>query len=313
VVLRQLDTTRRIYSNIVPMRIKQAFATVLMGVAPALTGCLSHTRIVPRTHAPAVVLDATVDQLTNQVNARFDAIQSMNASVEIVATTGGSRIGQEKDSLSFGGYIFVRKPEDLRVILRVPILGSQALDMVSIGKTWKLWIPPRNRAMEGTSEVTNPSKNGLENLRPAVFFDSLLVRGLGTDQLVSLTSDLRVIDNSTKKKKDLVEEQDYDLQILSEPKGQIARTLRVIHISRENLLPYQQDIYDPAGNIVTRAFYSNYQTYGDIPFPTKVVIRRPLDQYSLTVTITKLAFNQKMEDDQFDLKIPATVPIQEMK
>ncbi len=294
------------------MRIRQAFAAVLIGMAPTLTGCLSHTRAVPKTHAPAIVLDATLDQLTNQVNYRYEAIQSMNASVEIVATTGGGLVGLEKDSLSFGGYIFVRKPEDLRVILRVPLLGSQALDMVSDGKSWKLWIPPRNRAIEGTSEITKPSKNGLENLRPAVFLDSLLIHGLAPDQIISLTSDVRIIDNSRKNKKDLVQEQDYDLEMLSQPQGQIARTIRVIHISRENLLPYQQDIYDPAGNVVTKAFYSNYQTFGDIPFPTKIVIKRPLDQYSLTLTITKISFNQKMENDQFDLKIPNSVPIQEM-
>ena len=294
------------------MRKRQAFATVLISMAPALTGCLSHTRTVPKTHAPAVVLDATLDQLTNQLSSRFEAIQTMNASVEIVATTGGSLVGEEKDYLSFGGYIFLRKPEDLRVILRVPLLGSQALDMVSNGKTWKLWIPPKNLAKEGTSEVTTPSKNGFENLRPAVFLDSLLVRSLSSDQIVSLTSDVRVIDNSTKKKADLVEEPDYDLEILSQPKGQIARTLRVIHISRENLLPYQQDIYDAAGNVVTRSTYTNYQNFGDVPFPTKIVIKRPLDRYSLTLTITKLTFNQPMENDQFDLKIPDTVPIQHM-
>ena len=294
------------------MRMRQAFATVLLCTAPALTGCLSHTRIVPRTHAPAIILDSTLDQLTNQVNSRFDAIRTMNASVEIVATTGGGLTGEEKDSLSFGGYIFVRKPQDLRVILRVPLLGSQALDMVSDAKQWKLWIPPRNRAMEGTSEVTKPSKNGLENLRPAVFFDSLLIRGLAPDQIVSLTSDIRVVDHSTRKKSDLIEVPDYDIEILSQPQGQVSRTLRVIHISREDLLPYQQDIYDPAGNIVTKAFYSNYHNYGDIPFPTKIVIKRPQDQYSLTVTVTKVAFNQPMDDDQFDLNIPDTVPIQNM-
>jgi outer membrane lipoprotein-sorting protein len=185
------------------------------------------------------------------------------------------------------------------------------MDMVSDGKTWKLWIPPRNRAMEGTSQVTKPSKNGLENLRPAVFFDSLLVRGPEPDEIVSLTSDIRLVADP-KKKNDLVEEPDYDLQILSHPQGQTAHTHRVIHINRTNLLPYQQDIYDDSGDIVTRATYSNYQNYGDIPFPSKIVITRPIDQYSLTVTITKLTLNQKLDNDQFEMKIPDTVPIQKM-
>jgi hypothetical protein len=165
--------------------------------------------------------------------------------------------------------------------------------------------------MTGTSEVTKPSNNGLENLRPSVIFDSLLVHGLKPDEIVVMTQDTRVIENE-KNKKDLIEEPDYDLEILARPTGQTAHTVRVIHISRANLLPYQQDIYGPDGTVVTRALYSNYQKFGDTPFPMKVEIRRPQDQYTLTVTITKLLMNQKLEDDQFELKIPDSIPIKNM-
>jgi len=71
-------------------------------------------------------------------------------------------------------------------------------------------------------------------------------------------------------------------------------------------------VVDAAGNIATKAFYSNYQYYDDIPFPTTIVIQRPQDHYGLTVTITKLTLNQKMDDDQFELKIPEGYPIQQM-
>lgn len=293
------------------MRIKQAFAVGLVGLAPALTGCLTHVRSVPKTRPADVVLNAALDQLLKQVEVRFDAVQTITASVEIAATTGGGLQGHETEYPSFSGYIFLRKPEDLRVLLRVPILGSQALDMVSDGKNWKLWIPRKNLAMVGTSEVTKPSQNGLENLRPAVFFDSLLVRGLESGEIVSLTSDTRVVQGQ-KGKKDLIEEPDYDLQILAQPQDQTAHTIRVIHISRTNLLPYQQDIYGPDGTVVTRALYSDYQKFGDTPFPMKIEIRRPADQYRLSITITKLTLNQPLENDQFELKIPAGVPIKTM-
>jgi outer membrane lipoprotein-sorting protein len=294
------------------MRIKQAAAVGLISLFPALTGCLRHTRIVPRTRLAEVVMSSTLDQLVQQVNTQYDSLKTMKATVEIAASVGGSLQGHVTSYPSFSGYIFLRKPEDLRVILLVPVLRNQAMDMVSNGKTWKLWIPPRNRAMEGTSQVTTPSKNGLENLRPAVFFDSLLVRGLGPDEIASLTSDIRIVPDP-KKKKDLVEEPDYELQILSQPQGQTAHTHRVIHISRTNLLPYQQDIYDDSGKIVTSAVYSNYQTYDKIQFPSKIVITRPIDEYTLTVTITKLTLNQPLANDQFEMKIPSTVPIQQMK
>ena len=49
---------------------------------------------------------------------------------------------------------------------------------------------------------------------------------------------------SADKNKDLVELPDYDLQILEEDlKGQIVRTDRVLHISRDNLLAL------PAGDL----------------------------------------------------------------
>jgi outer membrane lipoprotein-sorting protein len=283
----------------------------LVTLAPALTGCLSHIRAVPKTHPPAVVLSTTLDQLLIQVDARFNEVQTLNATVEIVASEGGARQGQVKEFTSLGGYIFLRKPEDLRVLMRLPVLGSQALDMVSNGKTWKLWVPPKKIAMTGTSEVANPPQHGLESLRPKVIFDSLLVRGLAPDQVVDMTQDSRVIPDP-KDKKQLIEEPDYELTILEPPQGQSAHTLRVIHIGRSTLLPYQQDIYDQNGYVVTQAFYSNYQTFGDIQFPMKIDIKRPQDQYGLAITITKISLNQKLEDDQFELKFPEGVPVKTM-
>jgi outer membrane lipoprotein-sorting protein len=292
--------------------LQHAIAALCISLAPALTGCLTHTYSVPKTRPADVILNSTLDQLVLQLDTRYNEIHTMTATVEIEATTGGGHKGQATDSPAFSGYIFMRKPEDLRVLLKVPVLGSKALDMVTDGKIFKLIIPPRNKAITGSNNVTTPSKNGLENLRPSVFFETLFVRGVLPAEILSLTSDFRILENP-KKKKDLIEEPDYDIEVLSQPEGQTAHIRRVIHISRANLMPYQQDIYDASGQIVTRAFYSDYQKYGDISFPSRVIIRRPLDELSLSVTITKLTFNQKMDDDQFELKIPDNVPIQKLE
>jgi outer membrane lipoprotein-sorting protein len=283
----------------------------LVTLAPALTGCLTHIRTVPKARPAEVVMSATLDHLLSRVDTRFNEIQSLNATVEIVASEGGARQGQIKEFPSFSGYIFLRKPESLRVLMRVPLLGSQALDMVSDGKIWKLWVPPKKIAMTGTSEAADRSQHGLESLRPKVIFDSLMVRGLGSDQIVVLTQDSRILPDP-KDKKQLVEEPDYELTVLEPPQSNTAHTLRVIHIGRSTLLPYQQDIYDQNGYVVTQAYYSNYQYFGDIPFPMKIEIKRPQDQYGLTITITKLTLNQKLEDDQFELKFPEGVQVKTM-
>ena len=294
------------------MKMRQAFALAAISLAPALTGCLTHTRYVPKTRVADVIISTSLDAMARQLAGRYDAMQTFNAGVEISATTGGGLQGKEVQTLSFAGYILMRKPEYLRVLLLVPVVRTSALDMVSDGKNFKLLIPPRKRAIVGSNTVTTPSKNGLENLRPDVFFDSMFIQGPEEDEIMSMTTDIRVME-SGKKKKDLIEEPAYALQILKRPEGTQARTLRVIHINSTDLLPYQQDIYDKDGQVVTKAYYANYQYYGNTPFPSNIIIERPRDHYSLTVNITKLTFNGHLDDDQFELKIPENIPIETLK
>ena len=294
------------------MKMRQAFALAAISLAPALTGCLTHTRYVPKTRVADVIISTPLDAMAKQLAGRYDAMQTFNAGVEISATTGGGLQGKEVQTLSFAGYILMRKPEYLRVLLLVPVVRTSALDMVSDGKNFKLLIPPRKRAIVGSNTVTTPSKNGLENLRPDVFFDSMFIQGPEEAEIMSMTTDIRVME-SGKKKKDLIEEPAYALQILQRPEGTQARTLRVIHINSTDLLPYQQDIYDKDGQVVTKAYYANYQYYGNTPFPSNIIIERPRDHYSLTVNITKLTLNAHLDDDQFELKIPENIPIETLK
>ena len=297
------------------MRIKQAAAIGLLALTPALTGCLKHTRSVLKTRLPDIVLSASLDHLLDQVNQRNQAIQSLTASsIHITATTGGSRKGEVTESIkgevtdyiSFDGYIIIGKPENISLILKVPYVGSDALHMVSDGKTFKMLIPPENCAIVGSDVVTNTAQKGLYSLRPGVIMDSLIIQGRQDDRVVAMNQDSRTVPDP-KTHKDVIEEPDYDIEFLSQPDGQEEEhTLRVIHIGRATLLPYRQDIYNAEGKVETQAFYSNYRKFGDIMFPAKIEIQRPLDELSLTITISKATFNQKLPDDQFNLEIPPT-------
>jgi hypothetical protein len=246
----------------------------------------------------------SLDQLLDQVNQRYNAVHSMTSTVQLYACTGGGTEGEVK-CLNFSGYIVAGKPESINVILKVPLLGSDALDMVSDGKTFKMLIPHEACAIVGSDVVPNNSQKGLYSLRPGVILDSLLIRGLQTDQDVAMTQGSRTLPDP-KTRKDVIQDPDYDIEVLSQPKGQVASTLRVVHIDRMNLLPWEQDIYNAEGKVETQAFYSNYQKFGDINFPRKIEIQRPLDELSLTITISKATFNQTLPEDQFNLDIPIT-------
>jgi hypothetical protein len=295
------------------MRIKQAAAIGLFAVTPALTGCLVHTHSVLKSRPPDLVYSSTLDQLLKQVEARNDAIHTMTAFVQVVACEGGSSKGEVTCYPAFSGFIDIGKPEQIRVILKVPILGSQALDMVSDGKTFKMEIQRKECAIIGSDVVTNPSQKGLYGLRPAVILDSLMIQPRQDDEVVSMTQDSWT-PPQPKNRKGIVEDPDYDIEFLSQPQGQTAKALRVVHIDRVNLLPYRQDIYNDEGKVATQAVYTNYQKFGDINFPTKIVIQRPLDELSLTITVNrKTTFNQKLDADTFDLgPIPANFAVQNM-
>jgi len=279
-------------------------------MTPALTGCLSlsglftHTHSVVKTRLPDVVYSSTLDHLLKQVDDRNAAIQSMTVIVQVVACSGGSLKGAVKcNNIPFSGYIIIGKPEQIRLILNLPVIMSRAMDMVSDGNAFKMLIPPENCAITGSDVVTNSSQKGLYALRPGVILDSLLIRGLEPDQVVSMTQD-SWIPQQPKSRKGVVEDPDYDIEFLSQPQGQVAHTLRVVHIDRVNLLPWRQDIYNADGKVETQATYDKYQKFGEINFPTKIEIQRPLDELGLTITITKATFNQPLLEDQFKLDIP---------
>jgi len=291
---------------------KNALLAALLLLLPGLTGCLRHTRSVLRVISPNQVMNATADQLITQINAQYEALHSLNASVEITASVGGGSTGNVTDYTSVNGYVLIKKPGMLRVILLVPVLHTRLIDMVSDDSGFKMLIPPQSRAIVGSDTVTVPSKKPLENLRPDVFLESMLIQGVGPDDLVSLTSDVHV--EVPAKAKYPLEVPDYDLTITRRTgKSNELQTLRVIHFDRTNLLPYKQDIYDKDGRRATVATYDNYQKFGDVQFPTLINMSRPLDEYAIKMVIDKLSTNQELGDDQFQLKIPDNVTIQKMQ
>ena len=301
------------------MRPSRTFSALATGLCVslsclALTGCLYSTHAVQLVHPPSAFQTATVEQLEQMISARDAALETLNAQVLITASTGGGKEGKVTEYTSLRGYIFVRKPRDLRVLMQAPVLGSRVIDMVSDAKNFTLLIhPPTSaaRAIVGSNKVSKTSKNGLENLRPQVFFDAMLVPGVSDDEVVTLTESTQVVEPETRHH-DAVEEPDYDLTVLRRKSPKVFLRERVIHISRISMLPFEQDVYDDEGRIVTEATYANYKPFNGQQLPTLITIKRPLDEYTLKLDIAKLAVNEKLEDDQFELKLPAGIAVQHL-
>jgi hypothetical protein len=299
------------------MRRFRSLAVCLFGL-PFLTGCLYHTRQLPQPKSAGPALDEGVAQLITDVNSRYDAIQTLSARVDFSAQIGGVKRGKETDTTSFGGIILMRKPNSLRVLGLVPVLRTHAFDLASDGTNFKLYIQYKNKAIVGPNAVTTKSSNGLENLRPDIFIDAILVPSIEPDRLVNLTLG-EVVSGSGKSQ---VSTPEYDLHVMTQtpdvaqPGHVLAHILqeqRIIYFDRTTLLPNGQDFYSAAGEVETRIRYGPYQHFGNALFPGVITIERPLEEYQITITVNTLTLNQTLNDEQFQLTIPANVPTQQLK
>jgi outer membrane lipoprotein-sorting protein len=277
-----------------------------------LAGCQSVRTVNKITVAPDL-MDASLEQLIARMNAQYAAVQSFTARVEIASSTGGPRSGKVTDNPSLAGIIILRKPADLRVLMLKPVIGSRAIDMVSDGKNFRLFYSAISKtgAYEGPdAPPATPAKTGLESLRPNIIREALQVPAVLPDEFVSETQGSRLLPG--KGKQGPIDEPDYDVAFLRASKDHVLETVRVVHISRTSLLPYQQDIYEN-GHVATTVLYDNYQKFGEVEFPMSISITRPIDEYSLKISVNKITLNEKIDDEQFVLKFPEGVVVQKMQ
>jgi|SRR5919109_286385 outer membrane lipoprotein-sorting protein len=280
------------------LRCRALLALVL--VLP-LSGCLFRSHKVERQMSTAPLKSATQQELIDYINSQAAKIRTMQATVDIDASTGGEKKGKITDYQEIRGYVLARKPAMLRMIGLMPIVRNKAFDMVSDGQEFKLWIPPKNRFIVGHNEIVRPSPQPLENLRPQHISDALLLRAIDPQ------NEIAVLENGfetvTDAKGHRVQQPDYEIEVIR--KGSQGWFLsRKIIFSRTDLLPHRQLIYDEHGNLVTDARYEDFKDYDGIKFPTQIDIWRPQEEYSILLKIVKLQLNQPLTDDQFALQQP---------
>jgi hypothetical protein len=266
------------------------------------TGCLFRTRPVEMRTSTAKLQTATKQDLLDRINGEAQKIKTLNATVNIATSVGGEKKGKVTEFEEIRGYILVRKPDMLRMIGLFPIVRNKAFDMVSDGNEFKLSIPAKSKFYVGHNDVVRPTGNPLESLRPQVIYNALLLPEIDPK------NDIAVMENSTEviydaKKKKNLEQPDYVIDIIHRS-GDEWYLARKIVFDRTNLVPHEQIIYDQKGSVATDATYQVYQDYSGVSFPNVIEIDRPQEEYSIRLTVEKLAINEPLRDDQFALQQP---------
>lgn len=294
------------------MTVRNRLAIGALGLPLFLSGCglLPTTRHLPVPKSPPSIETVPPEELVTQMDRRWDDFENLTATVEIQATVLKSQLGLAKDYPSCHGWIVMQKPDDLRIAGQY--LGIRVFDMASDGKTFTLLIPQKNKAIQGSNSVVKKSENQFENLRPNFFFDSMVVRGLDPDDYFQVINDTETVEDAAKKH--LYTMPEYVLNISRHgTSGHRDIPVRVVTFHRDDLLPYNQDLYDSEGNLESQVTYSAYKDFGTGRFPTRVVIKRPIEGIQIVLTVEKVDKNVKLPTDEFTVKIPAGTQVQHLE
>lgn len=274
---------------------------VLVAILPT-SGCLFHTRPVEETYSKITLKESSQTSLIAAINQQAAKVQSLQATVDIDSSVGGAKKGHVTDYKEIRGYVLARKPAMLHMIGLLPIVRTTAFDMVSDGKEFKLWIPPKNRFVVGRNDVeSHATEQPMESIRPQDIYDALLVHAIDPEH------DIAVLENGYEilhdPKGHRVLQEDYELVVIQKTAKGWGLSRKIV-FSRTDLQPHRQYIYDNDGKLATDARYANYKDYDGVSFPSRIEIYRPQEEYDITLNMLKLEINKELRDDQFALQQP---------
>ena len=281
------------------------FSLVLLLVLLPTMGCLLRTRPVEDRYSKVPLRESTQRGLIDAINQQAEGIRTLKATVDIDSSAGGIKKGRVTDYKEIRGYILARKPDELHMIGLMPFVRTTAFDMVSDGREFKLWIPPKNKFVVGENRVTAPNNDEpLENIRPQNIYEALLIRHIEPAPI-----EIAVLENGYETLHDAkghrILQEDYELTVIRQRGPDDYVLSRKIIFGRTDLKPHRQFIYGEDGKVATDARYAEYKDYDGSSFPSRIEIYRPQEEYDITLNILKLEINTPLRDDQFVLEQPA--------
>ncbi len=270
-----------------------------------LCSCFVRRRVVARPGAPPnrPLLSATKEELIERVRAVSESIQSFNLRADISPSVGALYGGELTDYATVRGYILFRRPDDIRILGLDPVVHSATIfDMVSMGRNFRVWIPSKNRFIEGDNDAPPSSTNKLENLRPTAFLNSLLIAPPDPK------SDITLLENDTDESKAV-----YILLIIRQEQGHF-RLVRNIYFDRYSLEIIHQKTFNPAGEVTGETKYADWKPFGPASFPTTITIRRPMEGYEVVLDVVEVHLNPSdVTADKFVLAQPPGSQLQRLK
>lgn len=268
---------------------------VLTSILCFCLGCAIRERhaVPPSQLRPA--LAATKEQLLTRYNEFANSVQSINATIDMIPTTGSTYSGVIEQYHDVSGFLLAQRRADIRLIGQLPVVATNLFDMVSNGQTFRIFVPSKNKYIEGPADLERPASNPIENLRPQHLLSAVFWPPVENDTPVLF------------QEWNEPPERYYLLSVLRKTGEDANGSLeldRNIWFNRVNLAIVRLETYGPDGRLDSDVRYADWQAAADVRFPRNIRIIRPHEDYQLEVHILKLTLNEPISADRFDLPQP---------
>jgi outer membrane lipoprotein-sorting protein len=250
---------------------------------------------------PPAALVASPADLAARINARSEAIRTMTAVVDLEPTAGSVYSGVIKEYHDVKGFILLQKPSRIRMQGQAPVVRTEIFDMVSDGKEFRLYIPPKQKFIVGKTSFRRPAKNALENLRPQHIEEALLVPPIDAAQ-----------EKYFMQEEEVGGRRFYVVTVLEPAAGDELTLKRRIWFDRSDLEISRLQIYGEGGTYIEDVHYSDYQDFQGVKYPARIELSRPVEDYRLTIIIQKATFNQPIAPEKFELQKPPNAQLVEL-
>src|SRR5579863_7910108 len=118
-------------------------------------------------------LESNAQDLLARYNDQVHSVQSLQATVDLIPSTGTTYSGVIEEYHDVPGFILAERPATVRVIGQAPVVAKNIFDMVSDGQEFRIYIPSKNTFLVGSTALIRPSRKPLENLRPQHIVEAL--------------------------------------------------------------------------------------------------------------------------------------------
>ena len=261
----------------------------------AMTGCLvrRRTKVAVESHPAPPLKTASLPDLLGLIQKQEESIKTLEATATIEPSVNSPSKGEIVHYRDVRTFILIRRPAFIRMVGLYPVVENKAFDMASDGETFRLYIPVKNRFIMGKNRSEHRSKSALENLRPQVILDSLLLKGPEPGKEQAVLESYSEAGTAY-----------YIVHIIRVVPGQMGVLERNIWFDRHALDVVRIEMFDSDGEVGTDVLYAGYSPVSGIPYPQEIIVERPKDLYGLHLSISNLQFNQPVGEDKFVLDQP---------